>query len=455
MKDFIDKIINIIQKGYKKATQELYLEDLFLLMLYLFAVGGFLTMLLLYSFILQVIGNFMIAFGFFVGFFGLFLIVRHTYRGQFGERLFVYQYYKYSRNKRRALVIIILVIIIYVPTFLGGPLFGISFSNGDMVSSLTVSLLLTATMLYYGLRKDLELNYLQDAIANVDEGQMLPEMPEYTSKETAEQALNLLHIYKSAIEAMHSRFKAEQMKTELIANVSHDLKTPLTSIVNYADLLLQEGISEEDEREYKEIVAKNANRMKVMINDLVFASKTGTGNVEIEEDSLEFNELILQSYSLLDSSYEEKNLQFVFESEEDDIEVLADGNQLNRIVTNLLSNAQKYSLSGTRVYGNTWFEDDKAFFTLKNISEEPLNMEVEELLSQFVRGDRSRHTEGSGLGLYIAQSLIDLMDGTLKLEIDGDLFKATIGIPNVVLESKEEVVEEEEEIDEQENSERE
>ncbi|NLY20291.1 MAG: HAMP domain-containing histidine kinase [Tissierellia bacterium] len=256
--------------------------------------------------------------------------------------------------------------------------------------------------------------------------------------ETYGQIEDMNTIIENAVE---KQLKSEKLKTELITNISHDLKTPLTSIVNYSDLLSRKDLSELEREEYTTTLNKNAQRMKDLIIDLVDASKTSTGNIDIDLEYLEFNELVLQSYALFNDRFERKNLEFIYDSELNDIILETDGNNLSRVIENLFSNISKYSMENTRVYGRTFVKGDEMIFELKNISEKMLNISSEELMGQFVRGDDSRSTEGSGLGLYIAGNLMELLNGKLELEINGDMFISRIRLKYI--ENPEDIFEEE------------
>jgi signal transduction histidine kinase len=245
---------------------------------------------------------------------------------------------------------------------------------------------------------------------------------------TLEAVSMLNNIDKNISKTIESQLKSERLKTELITNISHDLKTPLTSIINYTDLLKNLDIKDKTALDYVSVLDKNSKRLKVLIIDLVDASKTETGNVNINPEKLELNELISQIYGEFDSMFNEKEITFVF-NPEDDIYVLADGNHLGRVLENIIGNACKYTQEKTRVYGDVRREGDFVSFTLKNISKDKLNIDPDELMEQFVRGERSRHTEGSGLGLYIARNLMKLMNGELSISINGDLFEVRLVIP--------------------------
>lgn len=232
--------------------------------------------------------------------------------------------------------------------------------------------------------------------------------------------------------AVQEAIKGERMKTELITNVSHDLKTPLTSIVTYVDLLKKRPIDDGEAQEYIGVLDEKSARLKHLIEDLVEASKTTTGNVELHPVNLNLNELAVQSAGENEDALTSQGLEIRLNHQpENPIIVYADNQKTWRIIENLISNVRKYALEGTRVYISV--EQDGAFgvFSIKNITREALDVTPEELTQRFVRGDTSRSTEGSGLGLSIAANLCSLQGGKLDISIDGDLFKVTVYLPLV------------------------
>lgn len=229
--------------------------------------------------------------------------------------------------------------------------------------------------------------------------------------------------------AVAERMKSENMKTELITNVSHDLKTPLTSIVNYVDLLKKENIDSPKALEYIEVIDRQSQRLKKLTVDIVEASKAATGNIEVHYEKLKLNVILLQTNGEYIEKLEEKQLTLVQEIPEEDIVINADGRLLWRVIDNLMNNICKYSLPCTRVYLNVSANNGNAFISFRNISKNQLNIDPTTLTERFVRGDSSRNTEGSGLGLSIANSLTELMGGKLNVITDGDLFKAIISFP--------------------------
>lgn len=229
--------------------------------------------------------------------------------------------------------------------------------------------------------------------------------------------------------AVEERLKSERMKAELITNVSHDLKTPLTSIINYVDLLKKEDIQGEKAQEYIEVLDRKSQRLKKLTEDLVEASKASTGTLTVNTERLGMIQLVEQALGEYTAKFEEAGLTLISTLPEQEAYVTADGRHLWRIVDNLLGNCVKYAMPGTRVYLDMTVWDGWVTLSLKNISAQQLNIPADQLMERFVRGDESRTTEGSGLGLSIARSLTDLQGGKFRLEVDGDLFKAVVSLP--------------------------
>ena len=240
---------------------------------------------------------------------------------------------------------------------------------------------------------------------------------------------NLQSIQSGIQKAVDEQTRAERMKTELITNVSHDIKTPLTSIVNYVDLLQKEDIQPDKAKEYVDVLNRQSARLKKLTEDLVEASKASSGCLPVHLARTDVNVLISQLAGDYMEKLEAAQLEPVFRPAPSQPVIQADGQLLSRVLGNLFANICKYALPGTRVYFESAADDETVSITFKNISKYELNIPAEELMARFVRGDRSRHTEGSGLGLSIAQSLTELQGGTFRLEIDGDLFKAIVTFP--------------------------
>lgn len=305
----------------------------------------------------------------------------------------------------------------------------ITWTTGSfLVFLLTVAL--DAAGLYFVIQTVRQLKALQtaaqklaagDLTYTVDTEKMYPVLKEHGDD------LNAVSVGMSR--AVNERMKSERFKTELITNVSHDLKTPLTSIVSYVDLLKKEPIEDETAREYIEVIDRQSQKLKKLTTDLVDASKASSGALPVNRERLDLGELLRQSAGEYTEKFAAADITPVLLVPEGETCVTADGRLLWRVLDNLLGNAVKYAQNGTRLYLELTQSPAETVLTLKNISREPLNIPVEELMERFVRGDSSRHTDGSGLGLSIANSLMELMGGKLVLTLDGDLFKAALVFP--------------------------
>lgn len=229
--------------------------------------------------------------------------------------------------------------------------------------------------------------------------------------------------------AVEGKIKSERLKAELITNVSHDIKTPLTSIITYIDLLEKEKLNNEKAYEYLAILKEKSWRLKTLIEDLVDASKASTGNINLNIEKINLSELLKQSCGEFEDRFHDKKLDIILNLPEESVFLSADGRSTYRIIENLFSNVTKYTLESTRVYIDVYVEDSYASLIIKNISAARLNISSDELLERFVRGDASRNTEGNGLGISIANSLTDLLKGSLELSVDGDLFKVIVKLP--------------------------
>lgn len=246
-----------------------------------------------------------------------------------------------------------------------------------------------------------------------------------------EHAKNLNRIGEGMEKAIQNELKSERMKAELITNVSHDIKTPLTSIINYVDLLSKEH-TEEEEKQYLEILQRQTQRLKTLTEDVVEASKASAGTLQVHFETVSIKELLDQALAEYQDKLDASGLQVVTLIPNETIKVNADGRLLWRVYRNLLSNISKYALNGSRVYIEVREDGEgKVITTFKNVSRDQLNISEEELMERFVRGDASRHTEGSGLGLSIARSLTELMHGTFNISIDADLFKAEVVLESI------------------------
>lgn len=256
------------------------------------------------------------------------------------------------------------------------------------------------------------------------------------NKEMADAVNNIGEGIRKAVK---TSMKDEQMKTDLITNVSHDIKTPLTSIISYVDLLKRLKIEEEPAKSYIAILDNKSQRLKQLTDDLVEASKISSGNIELQKEQLNLIELLNQSIGEFSEKFEEKRLQVIIEGKEVSAYIFADSRRMWRVIENLFNNICKYALVGTRVYLELWVENGRVKLSMKNISERQMNIRADELTERFIRGDESRTTEGSGLGLSIAKSLIEVQGGNFIIYLDGDLFKVEIDFPEYAVQTIEEV----------------
>lgn len=231
--------------------------------------------------------------------------------------------------------------------------------------------------------------------------------------------------------AVEKSVKNERLKTDLITNVSHDIKTPLTSIINYVELLKQENFEDPKIRRYIEVLEQKSQRLKTLTEDVVEASKVSSGNVSLDMMNLNLVEMIQQTSGEFQEKFAARNLEEVLNLPEEEAMICVDGRRTWRVLENIYNNAAKYAMEGSRIYADLTVLEDQVLFTLKNVSAYPLNISADELTERFIRGDISRSTEGSGLGLSIAKTLTEMQKGQFELYLDGDLFKVTIRFPRV------------------------
>ncbi len=268
------------------------------------------------------------------------------------------------------------------------------------------------------------------ALAEGDLEYVAPQMKRlYTEQEIID---NIDHLSDGLHKAIEKSLYDERMKTELITNVSHDIKTPLTSIINYVELIKREEVDNEKVQHYLEVLDKKSQRLKQLTEDLVEVSRISSGNIELERVPIDFGELLRQAMGEFEDKFTEHELKMVERIPEEAHMIFADGRRTFRIMDNLLQNIYKYAMPGTRVYIDLTCKDGRVRLEIKNISKAPLNIEVSELMERFVRGDQSRTTEGSGLGLSIARDLVRMQDGEFQIYLDGDLFKVVIEFPEYV-----------------------
>lgn len=277
-----------------------------------------------------------------------------------------------------------------------------------------------------------QMSRLQEGSRRIAEGDLAHQIDtEKMFFEFKKHGENLNSISSGMSKAVDERMKSERFKTELITNVSHDIKTPLTSIINYVDLLEKEELQNESAEEYLEVLDRQSGRLKKLIEDLMEASKASTGNLTVNLEKLEAGVSLVQTVGEFEEKMHASELELLIQKPQEPVYIMADSRHFWRVIDNLMNNICKYAQPGTRVYINLEQRDGQALLTFRNTSRYPLNISSEELMERFVRGDSSRNTEGSGLGLSIAKSLMELMEGTFELYVDGDLFKVVLKFPIV------------------------
>ena len=282
-------------------------------------------------------------------------------------------------------------------------------------------------VMIFAIRKADGLDLIMDGLKKISDGELQYKINTDTltgkQKVMAEYINNIGGGLDAAVE---NSLKKERMQTELITNVSHDLKTPLTSIINYVDLMKRENPTDPKIQEYLRILDEKSQRLKVLTEDVVEASKASTGNIKLEMNDIDFVEMVQQVIGEFEEKFQEKNLTMMVHFTDEPSIIYADGQRMWRVLENVFGNVVKYAMEGTRVYAEISNRNKKVTFSLKNISAQPLNISADELTERFIRGDVARNTEGSGLGLSIAKSLTELQGGEFKLYLDGDLFKVMI-----------------------------
>lgn len=274
---------------------------------------------------------------------------------------------------------------------------------------------------------------IRDATSALAEGDFEYQPPVIKRLGTEQEIIdNINNLSNGLHKAVEKSIYDERMKAELITNVSHDIKTPLTSIINYVDLIKRENIENEKVNHYIEVLDKKSQRLKQLTEDLVEVSKITSGNIELERVPIDFGELLRQSMGEFEDKFAERELQLIDNIQEHSYMIFADGRRTFRILENLFQNIYKYAMPKTRVYIDLVNVDERIALSVKNISMAPLNIDAEELMERFVRGDQARTTEGSGLGLSIARDLVKMQDGEFQIHLDGDLFKVMISFPEFI-----------------------
>lgn len=320
--------------------------------------------------------------------------------------------------------------ILLIGFFLAGiGLVVVGLSGVFLIVYIPAVLFLGLPALYILLRRFAYLNRIIISTEKMAQGRLHDEIKIEGKSPLADHAKNLNNLREGVRTSMTEQAKSERLKTELITNVSHDLRTPLTSIITYTDLLKAQNLSEEDRLKYVDILDKKSQRLKTLIEDLFEVSKMASGNMELNKQRVDLTQLLQQALAEQEEEISKTELDFRLNFSETPLVAYVDGQRWWRVLDNLILNALKYAMPGTRVYLTLKQVGDRAQFVLKNVSEYELNENGVELFERFKRADTSRHTEGSGLGLAIAQSIVDMHDGKMDIEVDGDLFKVTVEVP--------------------------
>jgi signal transduction histidine kinase len=343
--------------------------------------------------------------------------------------------YKETRNTFLISITLALILLIAYLYFLatGGyenNIFVRFFQTYPFKGSIFVIIILFLTMMY-ALKKTLDIIVVNDVLRKVNEGNLQEDIKLDGSKAIKELAENINLIKAGYKQTLENGVHNEKLKTELISNVSHDLKTPLTSIINYVNILKSSDITEVERAEYLLILEKKSLKLKVLIEDLFEMSKINSGKIKLNRELIDILSLIHQGIGEYSTLYEEKNIHFKVTTEEDAIYMELDGKLMSRALENVIINALKYSLNGTRVYINIKLEDDYVKIGVKNVANYEMDFNEEEMFERFARGDKSRNSkvEGSGLGLAITKSIVELHGGEVKIKKDGDMFKIYFILP--------------------------
>lgn len=319
--------------------------------------------------------------------------------------------------------------------------FGIMWAGGLGFFFLLVLIVVNIFILYRLVNDEKGKDEIKVALREISQGNLDYQIDmEDMSCRNQEMAREVNQMRDGLKKAVETQLKSERLKTDLIANVSHDIKTPLTSIINYVDILDRENFEDERIAGYVDILVRKSARLKQLTDDLIEASKISSGNITLDMQDINLKQLIKQTNGEFEEKFEARHLQLVCTLPEENLMIRADGRRMYRVLENLYNNASKYAMPYSRVYVDGENQDDKVIFSIKNMSEHPLNISADELMERFVRGDSSRTTEGNGLGLEIARNLTVMQNGKFDLYLDGDLFKVVI-----IFGEKEEKPEKEEE----------
>lgn len=352
--------------------------------------------------------------------------------------IYVLKYgFKYKHTRKILVLTIVALAIFYVGYLYSLALGG--YENNILVKFLSrypfkasiLLMLLPLIGVVYSIKKSIEISLVNDEIKAIDEGIVDDVIYKDGSSEIKELINNISQIkgdYKLAVEEI---INSEKIKTELITNVSHDLRTPLTSIINYVNILQESELTEDERKDYLQILDQKSKKLKILIDDLFEMSKINSGKMALNKEKIDIVSLIYQAIGEYSSLYQEKNIEFNVESDDEEINMLLDGKLISRAIENIVINALKYSLENTRIYVDIKVKDEYIVLAFKNVANYKMEFDDNEVFERFVRGDKSRNSniDGSGLGLAITKSIVELHEGFVEIKREGDMFKIYLYLP--------------------------
>lgn len=299
------------------------------------------------------------------------------------------------------------------------------------IKGILIVLIVPTIAVIYVIKKNIEISKVNEKIPNIESSSLKEDINSQTSDEVVQLIENISAIKIGYENAVDETLKNERLKTELISNVSHDLRTPLTSIINYVNILSDKAITEEEREEYLKILDSKSKKLKILIDDLFEMSKINSGKIELHKERIDIMSLIHQAIGEYSCLYEEKNINFNVESFKEEIYMMLDGKMISRAIENVVINALKYSLKNTRIYIEVNCKNKMIEISFKNIANYYMDFDNDEIFERFARGDKSRNSkvEGSGLGLAITKSIVELHQGDIRIKREGDMFKIYIYLP--------------------------
>ncbi|GAB6169010.1 HAMP domain-containing sensor histidine kinase [Clostridium carnis] len=342
--------------------------------------------------------------------------------------------YKTTRNKILISIggsIVVIVAYLYLVAGIRNQNVLVTFLTRYPFKGTLILVLIPLVCVIYSLKKSLDVSIINDGLKKINSGDLEHNLNDIGEREVKELVYNINQIKDGYKIALNEKIKNEKLKTELISNVSHDLKTPLTSIINYVNILNDENITEEERKDYLKILEQKSMRLKTLIEDLFEVSKLNSGKMTINKSEVDIVSLVHQVVGEYCNLYEEKNIEFKVTTNKEEIFFKLDGKLMSRVFENIIINALKYSLDNTRVYISILDNDDHVEISFKNISNYEMDFNTEDIFERFARADKSRTSsiEGSGMGLAITKSIVELHNGKINIQVEGDMFKMYLLIP--------------------------